>query len=83
MSIDINELMVQEFTVCNIQGTNFDILVQTPGKLASPQPMPQLIIPAKKYLWSFPFTWNTEGNITSPLCRCKQSRFGNKEEQEL
>lgn len=31
-----------------IQGTNFEIRVQTPGKLASAQPIPQDIMPAKK-----------------------------------
>jgi hypothetical protein len=31
-----------------IQGTNLEIRVQTPGRLASAQPIPQLIIPARK-----------------------------------
>lgn len=31
-----------------IQGTNFEIRVQTPGKLASAQPIPHDIMPAKK-----------------------------------
>lgn len=57
-------------TVCSIHGTNFDIRVQTPGRLASAQPIPQLIIPARKYLPSFPFTWS--GPPESP---CKKTRL--------
>lgn len=36
-------------TIFKIHGVNFDIRVQTPGKFASAQPIPQLIIPA----WTF------------------------------
>lgn len=43
-------------TVCSIHGTNFDIRVQTPGRLASAQPIPQLMMPAKKYRPSLPLT---------------------------
>lgn len=35
-------------TFSRIQGTNLDILVQTPGRLASAHPIPHDIIPAKK-----------------------------------
>lgn len=35
-------------TFCRIQGTNFDILVQTPGRLASAHPMPHDMMPARK-----------------------------------
>lgn len=37
-----------QVTVSKIHGVNFDIRVQTPGKLASAQPIPHDIIPAKK-----------------------------------
>lgn len=39
-----------------IQGTNLEILVHTPGRLGSAHPMPQEMIPAKKYLPSAPRT---------------------------
>lgn len=42
---DQNHLQV---TCFKIQGTNFEILVQTPGRFASAHPIPQDIIPAKK-----------------------------------
>lgn len=35
-------------TFSNIHGVNLEMRVQTPGKLASAQPMPHEIIPAKK-----------------------------------
>lgn len=56
-------------TVSSIHGTNFDILVQTPGRFASAHPIPQLIIPARKYLPSFPRTWS--GPPESP-CKMKK-----------
>lgn len=37
-----------QVTVSRIQGTNLDMRVHTPGKLASAQPIPQLMIPARK-----------------------------------
>lgn len=36
------------FTFSRIHGVNFDMRVQTPGRLASAHPMPHDIIPAKK-----------------------------------
>ena len=41
-------------TFSRIQLVNLDIRVQTPGKLASAHPMPQLMMPARKYLPSLP-----------------------------
>lgn len=35
-------------TCSSIQGTNLEMRVQTPGKLASAQPMPQDMMPARK-----------------------------------
>ena len=45
-------------TWSRIHSVNFEILVQTPGRLGSAHPMPQLMIPPKKYRPSFPFTTN-------------------------
>ena len=48
----------------NIQFLNLDIRVQTPGRLGSAQPIPQLMIPAKNHLPVLPLT--TKGPPESP-----------------
>lgn len=50
----INDLGILHVTFSKIQLVNLDILVQTPGRLASAHPIPQLIMPPKKYLPSRP-----------------------------
>ena len=45
----INDLGILHVTFSKIQLVNLDILVQTPGRLASAHPIPQLIMPPKKY----------------------------------
>lgn len=40
--------------LCKIQSLNLEIRVQTPGRLGSPHPIPQLIIPARNQRPSFP-----------------------------
>lgn len=42
------ELTAFYATISKIHGVNFEIRVQTPGKLASAHPMPHEMIPAKK-----------------------------------
>lgn len=65
-----------------IQGTNLEMRVQTPGKLASAQPIPHEIIPAKKYRPSWDFTCTTRNKnerlttsfpISFPLLELKDS----------
>ena len=51
-------------TLSKIHSRNFDILVHTPGKLGSAQPMPQLIIPPRNQRPLLPFT--TRGPPESP-----------------
>ena len=43
-------------TCSRIQSVNLDIRVETPGRLGSAQPMPQLMIPARNQRPSFPRT---------------------------
>lgn len=43
---DVQALVYATFS--NIHGVNLEIRVQTPGKLASAQPMPHEMIPARK-----------------------------------
>lgn len=45
-----------QVTFFRIHGTNLEILVHTPGKFASAHPIPQDMIPARKYRPSFPLT---------------------------
>lgn len=47
--IQSSPMIRDHVTFIIIQGTNFEMRVQTPGKLASAQPIPHEIIPAKKY----------------------------------
>lgn len=48
--------LLNQVTVSKTQGTNLEMRVQTPGRFASAQPIPQLMMPAKKYRPSLPFT---------------------------
>jgi hypothetical protein len=48
MRVSLFPHLVHHETFSRIQGTNLEILVQTPGRLASAQPIPQLMIPARK-----------------------------------
>ena len=57
-------LMVCYVTLSKIHSRNFDILVHTPGKFGSAQPMPQLIIPPRNQRPLFPLT--TRGPPESP-----------------
>ena len=59
--------MATQVTMFNIQSVNLEIRVQTPGRLGSAQPMPQLMMPPKNQRPSFPFT--TRGPPESP---CKK-----------
>lgn len=45
-----------QVTFFRIHGTNLEILVHTPGKFASAHPIPQDMMPARKYRPSFPLT---------------------------
>ena len=51
-------------TMERIQSVNLEMRVQTPGKLGSAQPMPQLMIPPRNHRPSLPLT--TRGPPESP-----------------
>ena len=51
-------------TIERIQSVNLEMRVQTPGKLGSAQPMPQLMIPPRNHRPSLPLT--TRGPPESP-----------------
>jgi len=53
-----------QITISNIQSRNLEILVQTPGRFGSAQPIPQLITPARNHRPSDPRT--TRGPPESP-----------------
>ena len=60
-------------TLSKIQDLNLDILVQTPGKFGSAQPMPQLMIPPRNHRPLLPLT--TSGPPESP---CKNIKGMNR-----
>ena len=51
-------------TIERIQSVNLEMRVQTPGKLGSAQPMPQLMMPPRNHRPSLPLT--TRGPPESP-----------------
>lgn len=58
-SVDEDQMMDRkrgQVTFFMIHGTNLEILVHTPGKFASAHPIPQDMMPARKYRPSFPLT---------------------------
>ena len=57
-------LFFRQVALARIQSLKTEILVQTPGKLGSAHPMPQLMIPPRNQRPSFPLT--TSGPPESP-----------------
>ena len=55
---------IHQVALARIQSLKTEILVQTPGKLGSAHPMPQLMMPPRNQRPSFPLT--TSGPPESP-----------------
>ena len=73
----IYKIFFSYVTIERIQSVNLEMRVQTPGKLGSAQPMPQLMMPPRNHRPSLPLT--TRGPPESPWNKYENKNIFEKE----